>query len=43
MKSLLHRLSHAVALLLVLPIRVYQLYISPLMGPSCRFTPTCSE
>jgi putative membrane protein insertion efficiency factor len=29
--------------LLLLPIRFYQLYISPLLGPSCRFTPTCSE
>ena len=29
--------------LLVLPIRFYQLCISPLLGPSCRFTPTCSE
>ena len=29
--------------ILVLPIRFYQLYISPLLGPSCRFTPTCSE
>lgn len=29
--------------LLVLPIRFYQLYISPMLGPSCRFTPTCSE
>ena len=24
-------------------IRVYQKYISPLLGPSCRFHPTCSE
>ena len=24
-------------------IRVYQLFISPLKGPSCRFTPTCSQ
>lgn len=39
MKQLMHLLS----LLLVLPIRFYQLYISPLTGPSCRFTPTCSE
>lgn len=23
-------------------IRVYQLIISPLLGPSCRFEPTCS-
>ena len=29
--------------LLVLPIRFYQCCISPLLGPSCRFTPTCSE
>ncbi|WP_084607557.1 membrane protein insertion efficiency factor YidD [Sulfuricella denitrificans] len=24
-------------------IRVYQYLISPLLGPRCRFTPTCSE
>lgn len=29
--------------LLLLPIRFYQLSISPLTGPSCRFTPTCSQ
>ncbi|MCP4677354.1 MAG: membrane protein insertion efficiency factor YidD [Deltaproteobacteria bacterium] len=23
-------------------IRLYQLLISPLLGPSCRFSPTCS-
>lgn len=28
--------------LLCLPIRFYQLCISPLMPPSCRYTPTCS-
>ena len=36
-------LSHFIAKLLVLPIRFYQYAISPLLGPSCRFTPTCSE
>ena len=36
-------LSQILAKLLVLPIRFYQLCISPLLGPSCRFTPTCSE
>jgi len=36
-------LSHLIAKLLVLPIRFYQFAISPLLGPSCRFTPTCSE
>ncbi len=24
-------------------IRLYQRYISPLLGPNCRFHPTCSE
>lgn len=28
--------------LFILPIRFYQLCISPLFPPSCRFTPTCS-
>jgi putative membrane protein insertion efficiency factor len=35
--------SRFAARLLVLPIRFYQLFLSPLLGPSCRFTPTCSE
>lgn len=29
--------------LLILPIRFYQLCISPLLPPVCRFTPTCSQ
>lgn len=29
--------------LLLLLIRFYQIAISPLLGPSCRFTPTCSQ
>ena len=29
--------------LLILPIRFYQLAISPLLGPSCRYTPSCSH
>ena len=29
--------------ILLLPIRVYRGYISPLTPPSCRFIPTCSE
>ena len=32
-----------VSSLLILPIRFYQLCISPLTPPSCRFTPTCSS
>jgi putative membrane protein insertion efficiency factor len=24
-------------------IRLYQMIVSPMLGPSCRFTPTCSQ
>jgi putative membrane protein insertion efficiency factor len=27
----------------ILPIRFYQVAISPLLGPKCRFQPTCSH
>lgn len=27
----------------ILLIRIYQLVISPVLGPQCRFTPTCSQ
>ena len=30
-------------LLVLKIIRVYQKYLSPLLGPNCRFHPTCSE
>jgi len=29
--------------LFILPIRLYQVSISPLLGKSCRFEPTCSH
>ncbi|MBN2742739.1 MAG: membrane protein insertion efficiency factor YidD [Marinilabiliaceae bacterium] len=32
----------ALVWLLILPVRFYQLVISPMSGPSCRYTPTCS-
>ena len=28
---------------LIVPIKLYQILLSPLIGPSCRFTPTCSS
>lgn len=40
---LLRWLGGALAAVLILPIRFYQLCISPMLGPSCRFTPTCSQ
>jgi uncharacterized protein len=35
-------LNRVVAFLLSLPIRAYQLTLSPLLGRSCRFFPSCS-
>ncbi len=29
--------------ILILPIRFYQLAISPMLSPSCRYVPTCSQ
>ena len=29
--------------LLIAPIRLYQRFISPALGPRCRYYPTCSE
>ena len=28
---------------LILPVRFYQLCISPMLPPSCRYSPTCSQ
>ena len=36
-------MKHWPANLLVLIIRGYQLLISPMLGPRCRFHPTCSQ
>ena len=33
----------ALTVLLVGPIRLYQWLVSPLLGPNCRFTPSCSH
>lgn len=35
--------SDVVTWLLILFVRIYQCFISPLTPPSCRFTPTCSQ
>ena len=43
MKRLLNIFTKALGWLLMLPIRFYRTFISPLTPPSCRFTPTCSE
>jgi len=33
----------AVAAILIAAVRLYQLLISPLLGPNCRFYPSCSQ
>lgn len=38
-----HKVLHFIGWLLILPIRFYRHYISPLTPPTCRFTPTCSQ
>ncbi len=43
MKKAVRYISKALVWLLLLPIRFYQVAISPYTPPSCRFTPTCSE
>jgi len=37
------RLRAVAGALLVAPIRGYQLFISPLLGPRCKYYPSCSE
>ncbi len=37
------RLAELPRRLVMLPIRGYQRFISPMLPPSCRFTPSCSQ
>lgn len=43
MRRLLHSCMSCLGWLLILPIRFYQRFISPLTPPVCRYTPTCSN
>ncbi len=43
MRNLLDIFTKSLGWLLMLPIRFYRKFISPLTPPSCRFTPTCSQ
>ena len=42
LKAIIRKISGFFSWLLILPIRFYQKFISPLFPPVCRFTPTCS-
>ncbi|MBR4660871.1 MAG: membrane protein insertion efficiency factor YidD [Bacteroidales bacterium] len=41
--SLWQRIRRILAWPLIALVRFYQLFISPLLPPSCRYTPTCSQ
>ena len=43
MKKLLHILRNGVIWIAILPIRIYQFLISPLLPTSCRHVPSCSQ
>lgn len=40
---LLKKLSKLLSEILILPIRLYQILISPILPNACRYTPTCSH
>jgi putative membrane protein insertion efficiency factor len=35
-------IKKALVFILIIPIKIYQYTISPMLGASCRYTPTCS-
>ncbi|SMB87521.1 hypothetical protein SAMN00017405_1710 [Desulfonispora thiosulfatigenes DSM 11270] len=35
--------NNFIVMVVVFIVRLYQKFISPLKGPTCRFMPTCSE
>jgi len=37
------RITEGITGILILVVRMYKLALSPLLPPSCRFIPTCSE
>lgn len=39
---LLRGIKKGLVAVLILPVKFYQYVISPMIGPSCRYTPTCS-
>jgi putative membrane protein insertion efficiency factor len=43
MKDFLSLIASIPSRIAMLLIKVYRLGISPVLGPNCRFTPTCSQ
>lgn len=42
-RSFMNKIKNILALPFIGLIKLYQLILSPLLGPSCRYTPTCSQ
>jgi len=40
--KILQLLRTGIIALLILPVKFYQWFISPIIGQSCRYSPTCS-
>lgn len=36
-------MKRLIVTILIIPVRFYQLVISPMLPPSCRYVPTCSQ
>ncbi|PTQ95819.1 hypothetical protein C8P68_105329 [Mucilaginibacter yixingensis] len=43
MKWLLQILKSLIGAIFLLLIKIYQYFLSPLLGVSCRYTPSCSQ
>lgn len=43
MRTIWILLKKGLVALLILPVKLYQYVLSPMIGPSCRYTPTCSQ
>jgi putative membrane protein insertion efficiency factor len=43
LSSIINFISKIIVAIFVILIKIYQLVISPWLGPSCRYTPTCSQ
>nr|WP_319400635.1 membrane protein insertion efficiency factor YidD [uncultured Carboxylicivirga sp.] len=41
-KTVLKLFRDGIVTLLIIPVKLYQWFLSPWLGASCRYTPTCS-
>lgn len=41
--SSMNTLKEIVSFIFLLPVRIYQYVLSPILPSACRYTPTCSE